>query len=81
MKKMFAGISIILFVSSASAMDYERWTYHQDFETHELMAWSSYPPIQDTAYEVPYIYREKLFPGKKEQSSVKFCILNMMHSN
>ena len=46
-------------------MDFEPRTYIQDFETHELMAWSSYPPIQDTAYEAPFIYPGKILPQEE----------------
>ena len=47
----------------ASAM--EPWIYRQDFETHEVMGWSSYPPIQDTAYEAPFIYPGTIVPGEE----------------
>ena len=46
-------------------MDFEPFTYRQDFETRETMAWSSYPPIQDAAYEAPYIYPGEIVPGEK----------------
>ena len=51
-------------VTPAAAMDYEPWTYHQNFESREMMGWSSYPPIQDAAYEAPYIYPGSVVPGE-----------------
>ncbi|MCD6308112.1 MAG: heparinase II/III family protein [Candidatus Latescibacteria bacterium] len=64
MKRFALVFSFVLLTSTASALEYEPYTYHQDFETGELMAWSSYPPIQDTAYEAPYIYPGKIHPRK-----------------
>jgi hypothetical protein len=58
-------IFFIILASHVSAMDYEPYTYHQDFETCENMGWSSYPPIQDAAYEAPYIYPGKIVPGEE----------------
>lgn len=43
---------------NVSAIDYEPYTYRQDFESGEVAAWSSYPPTQDTAYDL------FLYPGK-----------------
>jgi len=37
MKMVFLCISAILFVSSATAMDFEPYTYNQDFETHDKL--------------------------------------------
>lgn len=59
------------FSTIASALEYTPWTYHQDFETHEVMAWSSYPPIQDAAYEAPYIYPGTVVPGETGAALVK----------
>ena len=59
MKRMVIFFFLLILSSNASAVEYEPYTYKQDFETGEHAAWSSYPPIQDTAYEAPYIH-----PGK-----------------
>lgn len=61
-------IMLLLMVFTASqshAALLESWTYRQDFETCEMMGWSSYPPIQDTAYEAPYIYPGTIVPGEE----------------
>lgn len=50
--------------AAVTAMDYEPYTYRQNFEIREMMGWSSYPPIQDAAYEAPYIYPGAVVPGE-----------------
>ena len=62
---------LIFFSSIASALEYTPWTYSQDFETHEVMAWSSYPPIQDAAYEAPFIYPGTVVPGNSGTALIK----------
>jgi len=66
MKTITVTALFFLLIANAAALDYEPYTYTQDFETRELMAWSSYPPIQDTAYEAPYIYPGTIVPGDVE---------------
>jgi len=61
----------IALTSNARALDYSSWTYRQDFENKELNAWSSYPPIQDTAYEAPFIYPAKAIPADTGTSLCK----------
>ncbi len=64
-------LSIIFFLpTTALAFDTVDWEYSQDFENGELNAWSSYPPIQDTAYEAPYIYPGRALP---DDSSASLC--------
>ena len=67
MKKICLACFLLLpsFGVSVSAMDYEPYTYSQNFETREMMGWSSYPPIQDAAYEAPFIYPGQVVPGEK----------------
>lgn len=59
-------VFIFLFAWSLNvlAVDYEPYTYRQDFESGEVAAWSSYPPTQDTAYD-PFLY-----PGKIMDSDI-----------
>ena len=65
MKKILLGFYFMCGVASLYAMDYEPYVYRQDFESHEPMAWSSYPPIQDAAYEAPFIYPGSVVPGEE----------------
>ncbi|MBN1293864.1 MAG: heparinase II/III family protein, partial [Candidatus Latescibacteria bacterium] len=65
MKMMLCCLYVLYSVSSVFASDYEPYVYRQDFETRELMAWSSYPPVQDAAYEAPYIYPGTIVPGEE----------------
>lgn len=72
--KSLSTLTLALFLFSPTlsfAMEYTPWTYSQDFETREVMAWSSYPPIQDAAYEAPFIYPGTVVPGEKGTSLVK----------
>ena len=62
---------LLLFSAAAAALDHAPHTYRQDFETHEVMAWSSYPPIQDAAYEAPFIYPGTVVPVDKGTALVK----------
>ena len=49
--KLTITACIILLVSlPAFCMDYEPWTYIQDFENRELNAWLSIAAIDDTFY-------------------------------
>ena len=71
MKKAYI-CAVLLAVSSVSwALDYEPWTYRENFDTGELMAWSSYPPVQDTAYEAPFIHPGIMVPGETDTCLVK----------
>ena len=65
MKTVTVTALFFLCTAYAAALDYEPYTYTQDFESRELMAWSSYPPIQDTAYEAPFIYPGTIVQGEK----------------
>ncbi|MCE5248741.1 heparinase II/III-family protein [bacterium] len=65
MKILWCIAGLIFTVTPVSAIDYEPWTCRQDFETRETMGWSSYPPIQDAAYEAPYIYPGTIQPGEQ----------------
>lgn len=62
---------LLITTHQAAAFDYEPWIYRQDFENGELNAWSSYPPIQDTAYEAPFIYPGQALPGDTGTSLCK----------
>ena len=59
------AVLLLIWAPLVSAMDYEPYTYMQDFESHEIMAWSSYPPVQDAAYEAPFIYPGKIVPDEE----------------
>ena len=52
------------------AIDYEPYTYRQDFESGEVAAWSSYPPTQDTAYD-PFLYPGKIMDSDTGTSLCK----------
>ena len=65
MKSITVTALFFLCATYAAALDYEPYIYTQDFESRELMAWSSYPPVQDTAYEAPFIYPGTIFPVEK----------------
>jgi len=64
MNMLLLVLMSMIYPQAVSAGDFEPYTYRQDFESRELMAWSSYPPIQDTAYEAPYIYPGKILPDE-----------------
>jgi hypothetical protein len=66
MKNFCFACLVLLFPGGGfvQAMDYEPYTYYQNFESREMMGWSSYPPIQDAAYEAPFIYPGRIVPSE-----------------
>ncbi|MHB9027502.1 MAG: hypothetical protein ACYC9O_01905, partial [Candidatus Latescibacterota bacterium] len=71
MQALYVLLLLLITPSLSAALDYEPCSYHQDFETREVMGWSSYPPIQDAAYEAPFIYPGTVVPGEKGTVLVK----------
>ena len=64
MKRCIVAVMFFVLVYAAVCypIDVEPYTYRQDFETYEICAWSGYPPIQDTAFEIPFIHPGKVVP-------------------
>ncbi|MGD8780968.1 MAG: hypothetical protein PVH88_18625 [Ignavibacteria bacterium] len=60
-----------LWIDTLNHLEYEPYTYYQDFESGEVSAWSSYPPAQDMAYD-PYLY-----PGKISDSYKGICLCKL----
>ncbi len=65
------AITMTLPVTVTASSGHEPWTYRQDFEVRDNAGWSSYPPIQDAAYEAPFIYPGTVVPGEKGTVLVK----------
>jgi hypothetical protein len=71
MRVFLLSLLLLGMIAPVSALDYQSHTYRQDFETREVMGWSSYPPIQDAAYEAPFIYPGEVVPGERGTVLVK----------
>ncbi len=66
-----AAAAAVLFSTTSIAAGFEPWTYRQNFEIRDNAGWSSYPPIQDAAYEAPFIHPGAVVPGEKGTVLVK----------
>ena len=65
------AFAALLYATHSATAGYEPWTYRQDFEVRDNAGWSSYPPIQDAAYEALFIYPGAVVPGEKGTVLVK----------
>ena len=70
---IFIFISMFMTVPASAETALEPWSYTQNFETRELMAWASYPLWQDTAYD------DNFYAGNMITGDPNISIIVILH--